>query len=449
MSPLPEAILAVLVPFAPLFSRPVWIHVQVLLVGAILCQGSRTVAAVLRVMGLGQVSGFCRYHRVLSRARWSGLRAAQILLGLLLAVLPETWTPAIVADETVERRKGRRIRAKGCYRDAVRSTPSQVVKCLGLKWISLTVLVRLPWCSRPWALPFLTILAPSERANRAAGRRHKTSGDWTRQAVKVVARWLGTRRWVLIGDGAYASVRLGHTVVAHRGVLISRLRLDAQLYEFPDPTAPRRRGPKPQKGVRMPALAHRVAAARHHGFRVEMPWYGGATRPVCVLSGVALWHTAGVAPLPIRWVLMVSADGDPQPAAFFSTCTALLPGVIVRAYIGRWNGEVTLEEVRRHLGVETQRQWSDQAIARTTPALFGLFSLVCLMGLRLFNTQSLTPQATAWYPKTEATFADVLAAVRRHLWAGRYFVKSTPPEAPVELPPQDWETILDQLSAAA
>jgi hypothetical protein len=156
-----------------------------------------------------------------------------------------------------------------------------------------------------------------------------------------------------------------------------------------------------------------------------------------------------VAPLPIRWVLVVNADGDPQPAAFFSTCTALLPGVIVRAYIGRWNGEVTLEEVRRHLGVETQRQWSDQAIARTTPALFGLFSLVCLMGLRLFNTQSLTPQTTAWYPKTEATFADVLAAVRRHLWAGRYFAKSTAPEAPVELPHQDWETILDQLSAAA
>ena len=166
MTPLPDAIIGVIAPFAPLFSQPVWKPVQVLRVGAILCQGSRTVAAVLRVMGLGQVSGFCRYHRVLSRARWSGLQAAQILLGLLLAVLPDAWTPVIVADETVERRKGRRIRAKGCYRDAVRSTPQQVVKCLGLKWISLTVLVPLPGCSRPWALPFLTVLAPSERANR-------------------------------------------------------------------------------------------------------------------------------------------------------------------------------------------------------------------------------------------------------------------------------------------
>jgi len=127
----------------------------------------------------------------------------------------------------------------------------------------------------------------------------------------------------------------------------------------------------------------------------------------------------------------------------------MTPGHIVMAYLGRWNGEVTLEEVRRHLGVETQRQWSDQAIARTTPARFDLFSLVCLIGLRLFNSQSLTPQRTAGYPKTEATFADVLAAVRRHRWAGRYFVKSPVPEAPVELPPQDWETVLDHLSAAA
>ena len=160
MFPLPEMIIAVLAQFAGLFSAPVRGHAQVLVIGAILCQGPRTVAAILRVMGLGQDPRFERYHRVLSRARWSGLQAARILLGLLIRLLPPQWVPMIVVDDTVERRRGKRIKAKGCYRDAVRSSQNHVVKCFGLKWACLMLLVRLPWSSRLWALPFLTVLAP-------------------------------------------------------------------------------------------------------------------------------------------------------------------------------------------------------------------------------------------------------------------------------------------------
>ena len=166
LMPLPETIIAVWAPFAALFTQPVWHHVQVLWMGAVLCRGPRTVASVLRVMGLGGERRFEKYHRVLSRARWSGLQGARILLGLLIMLLPP-WIPVeIVVDETIERRKGVRIKAKGRYRDAVRSTKGTVVKCYGLKWISLMLLVPLPWSPRPWALPFLTLLAPSERANQ-------------------------------------------------------------------------------------------------------------------------------------------------------------------------------------------------------------------------------------------------------------------------------------------
>ncbi len=170
MQPLPEIIIALLVPFAPLFSKPVWNHVQVMLLGAILCRGPRTVASVLRIMGLGEEKRFGKYHRVLSRARWSGLQGAGILLGLLVTLLPSGWPVLIGVDETIERRSGGKIKAKGCYRDAVRSTRKVVVKCYGLKWISLMLLVPLPWSSRVWALPFLTLLAPSKRANKQAGR---------------------------------------------------------------------------------------------------------------------------------------------------------------------------------------------------------------------------------------------------------------------------------------
>ena len=181
MPPLPEMIIAVLAPFAGLFSATVWSHAQVLVIGALLCQGPRTVAVVLRVMGLGQEPRFERYHRVLNRACWSGLQAAKSLLGLLIRLLPSHWMPLMVVDDTVERRRGKRIKAKGCYRDAVRSTQNHVVKCVGLKWISLMLLVRLPWSSRRWALPFLTVLAPSEQANKEAKKRPKTTVDWTCQ----------------------------------------------------------------------------------------------------------------------------------------------------------------------------------------------------------------------------------------------------------------------------
>jgi hypothetical protein len=208
MPPLPEAMIVVGGAFAPLFSRPVWCHAQVLLVGALLCQGPRTVTAALRILGFGWERRFEQYPRVLSRARWSGLPGAKILLGLLIALVPPSWPLLIGVDETMERRGGRKIKAKGRYRDAVRSTRKVVVQCDGLKWVGLMWLIPLPWSARAWALPFLTVLAPSQRAHEAAGKRHKTTIDGTVQWVKVVGRWLGQRPWALLGDGGFACIRL-------------------------------------------------------------------------------------------------------------------------------------------------------------------------------------------------------------------------------------------------
>jgi hypothetical protein len=445
---LPEVMIAVWAPFATLFTQPVWCYLQVLWRGAVLCRGPRTVASVLRVMGLGGERRFEKYHRVLSRARWSGLQGARILLGLLIVMLPAHVPLTIVVDETIERRKGARIKAKGCYRDAVRSTQKTVVKCYGLKWISLMLLVPLPWSTRTWALPFLTLLAPSERANTQAKRRHKTTVDWTVQAIQVISRWLGGRRWTLVGDGAYACVHLAHAGLARAVTLVSRLRLDAQLYAFPDRHAPARRGPKPLKGTRLPALKHRIGEAMAYGKDLQIPWYGGATRAVRVLSRVCLWYTPGERPVAIRWVLLVDPTGKMEPMAVFSTDVDQPVATIMALFVQRWNVEVTFEETRRHLGVETQRQWSDQAIARTTPALFALFSLVCLMALRLVAMgQALPIRVSAWYRKSEATFSDVLSMVSRILWTEKYFTNSMDPRQPHELTPEDWNVLLDQLAS--
>ena len=274
--------------------------------------------------------------------------------------------------------------------------------------------------------------------------------DWTLQAVKVITRWLGGRRWTLIGDGAYACVHLAHGCIAQGVTLISRLRLDAQLYAFPAPHAPSRRGPKPLKGKRLPSLKARVQEALAYGKDLDIPWYGGLTRRVRVLSNIRLWYTPGERPVALRWVLIVDPHGNTAPMAVFSTDVDQPVAMIIAAFVRRWNIEVTFEETRRHLGVETQRQWSDRAIARTTPALFALFSRVCLMAHRLVAIGQVLPiRATAWYRKSEATFSDVLAMVSRVLWAEKYFTNSVDQPKPHVLTPEDWDVLLDQLASTA
>jgi len=446
---LPLTIVAVLEPFAVLFTRPSRVHAQVLVIGTLLAHGPRTVTAALRAMGLSGERRFERYHRVLNRARWSGLHGAQILLGLLLALLPAGLPIVMAVDETLERRFGRCIRAKGVYRDAVRSSRGKVVTCLGVEWLLMALLVPVPWSQRVWALPFLTLLMPSEQADSEAGRRHRTTVEWTIVMVRLVARWRGRRPWILIGDGRYACIRLGWECLTNQATLISRLRLDARLFANPEPVPPGRRGRKPQKGARLAKLASRVEEARTQGEVITVPWYRGQHKTLRVLSAIALWHTPGITPLPIRWVLVVDPEGRLPAQAFFTTALTLTPARVIELFVWRWSLEVTFEVTRRHLGVETQRQWSDLAIARTTPVLMALFSLVCLMVHRWREHWPTLARSSAWYLKPEATFSDCLALVRRRIWSESYFYTSAGEQDPVQISPQRLERLLDQLAATA
>ena len=174
MRTLPPKMVQALAPFAPLFSKRVFRHARMLLMGAILAPGARTVGSALRAMGLDQQKRFHRYHRVLSRASWSSRDASRILLGLLLEAFVPQGPLIFGIDETLERRWGKKIAAKGVYRDPVRSTPENFVKSSRLRWVCMMLLVEIPWASRVWALPFLSVLAPSERyalPGRANGTR--------------------------------------------------------------------------------------------------------------------------------------------------------------------------------------------------------------------------------------------------------------------------------------
>jgi len=445
MFTLPAEIITLLCVFASEFSKPTWQNIQGLLMGAILCRGPRRITTILHVLGLSQSHNFGKYHRVLNRAKWNSLNLSKILFSLLVELLPNSWPILIAADETLERRKGKKIKAKGCYRDAVKSSQSTVIKCFGLKWECMSLIVPLPFCKRSWALPFLTVLAPSKKANIAAGRTHKTSIDWTITMMKIVSRWLNKKQWLLLGDGAYACLRLASACIKNRVTLISRLRLDAQLYEFPEPAPVGKRGRKRIKGDRI-YLKKLVADESQPWETHEVKWYGEKTKTVKLLTNVCLWYQAGKTPVTIRYVLVVDPNDKHTPAVFFSTEADLSATKIIEYFVLRWNIEVTFEEARTHLGVETQRQWSDKSIARTTPLLMGLFSLVTLMALKLRSAYQLTPLSTAWYSKNDsATFSDIIAFVRRVIWANKYFSKSANQDDSIKIQCNELNSLIDQL----
>ena len=290
----------------------------------------------------------------------------------------------------------------------------------------MVLLVPVPWSQRVWALPFLTVLAPSKKTNLSNGKRHKTSIDWVGQMIGQVRRWLPERQVVLVVDGGLAAIKLGQRCLGYANPVtyVSRLRLDACLHDWPEPQPKGKRGPKPKKGARQAALKARLTDPATVWRTITIDWYQGKQRTLEIATGLALWYTPGHDPLPLRWVLVRDPAGKMLPAAFFATDLQATPEQILAWVIMRWGIEVTFEEARAHLGLETQRQWSDLAIARTTPALLGLFSFITLLAHRLNPDQSLPVRSAAWYAKSEATFSDVIAGVRRHLWTHTEFVQS-------------------------
>jgi hypothetical protein len=417
MLTLPFELTSLIVNFAPLFSKPVWQHAQVLLVGAILAPGKRTVTSALRVCGLSQERHFQTYHRVLNRARWSSLQASRILLSLLITNFAATGALVFAIDDTIERRRGEQIAAKGIYRDPVRSSHSHFVKASGLRWLSLMLTVRIPWAQRVWALPVLTCLCPSERYYEGHRRPHKKLTEWARQLLLQVKRWLPEREMIVVADSSFAALEL-LAAVRQQLTVITRLRLDAALYEPAQVRKPRQNGRPRLKGARLPTLATVLRAEQTMWTQQTVAgWYGGTARVVEVASGVAVWYHTGLPPVPVRWVLVRDPAEQFKPQALLSTNLESDPVEMLEWFVRRWQVEVTFEEARTHLGMETQRQWADKAVARTTPAVLALFAIVTLLAHHRYDAkQALLVRQAAWYSKRRPTFSDALATIRQQLW---------------------------------
>jgi hypothetical protein len=359
--------------------------------------------------------------------------------------------PLVVGmDNTIERRWGAKIAVRGIYRDPVRSSDSHFVKASGLRWISLMLLTPIPWAQRIWALPVMTAIAPSERYYETRGRKPKTLTERAQQMIKQLRRWVPKRALVIVGDNSYAALDLlaACQTLAEPVTMVTRLRMDAALYE-PAPPYPGM-GRPPRKGARLPTPRAYLDAADTVWTTVDIRWYDGQVRKMELASATAVWFHYGKPVVPIRWVLVRDLLGEYVTTCLLCTDQTIAPLQIVAWFVMRWQVEVTYEEVRRHLGVETQRQWSDKAIARTTPALLGLFAWITLVA-HLFHLsgQPVVVRPSAWYTKALPTFSDALALVRQQLWFSRatFQTSGVPPDM-VKVPHSFFVSLVDTLCSA-
>jgi hypothetical protein len=252
--------------------------------GARLAPGKRTVTVCLRVVGNSEDKLFPNYHRVLNRAQWSALKASQLLLRLLLQAFAPEGELVVGPDDTIELRRGGKIKAKGIYRDPVRSSRSHLVKASGLRWLSAMLLVSLAWAGCVWGLPFLTVLCPSERYDTERGRAPNRLTDRAWQMIQLLARGLPNRAVVFVADSSFAVLDLLYLISGIPQVcLITRLRLEAQLWDpAPERKPGQNRRPR-RKGVRRPSPQQVLAHPKTRWSKLEIEhWYGGERREVAV-----------------------------------------------------------------------------------------------------------------------------------------------------------------------
>lgn len=412
---LPTEILKFFSFFSPLFSRPVYKNALQLFVGHVLCKGRRTVADLLRCLHLSNVKNFSKFHWVLSGAKWSCMQGSKILFGLLIKLVSDEIF--INVDSTLERRRGAKIQGLCRQRDAAQSTKNNKVLSIGLNWLVSAVAIRLPFTHLSWSLPFLSILMPPKQPLRSSKNtrdltkktRYKKMTVWTCQVVALLRCWTD-RKITIVADSAFACFKLLYACSKHKINLISRLRLDARLYDFVPEKKISQKGRKRVAGDELPKLSARVSTPLKKWKKATVHWYGGKSENVYIQTGKCLWYYIGFCPVPIQWIL-IKSSADATPVAIFSTELEHTPEQIIEAFVGRWSLEVTFEEARRHLGMETQRQWSDKAIERTTPIILASFSMITLIGIKMSGSK-ITPQQTSWYKKQHVTFSDLLAYVR-------------------------------------
>ena len=441
--------------FRPLFSKSVWQNLLVLFWGTILAKGPRTITAALRALGLNQEQDFHKFHWVFNGAKWSSLKASRLLFDYINSLVPFTEPLVVIFDETLEPRYGEKIKGLSRYLHSAKSTKNAKVFSYGLKWLVAAIPFQFPWSKRTWALPFLTHLTLPEKVLKSSKNEldknrkspHKPFTERTMVLMGLIKKWTGNqRKLVFVADSAFNTYAIANKAISIGAAFISNMKWDSALYDFPPPKIKGTRGPQRKRGNRQKSLKEKLKTEQGW-IKATVKWYGGEKASIEFITGTAIWHSWGYPYTPIRWIIVRSPTGDFKETVLSCTDLEISVKEVIEIFVKRWNIEVTFEEVNRHLGFGTQRQWSDRAIDRTTPSLLSLFSIINLMALEKQEYKLIKAQSTAWYKKTAITFSDVLFHVRQSIWRQNLFHRLPlipNPEKNASL--EDYNTLLYALS---
>lgn len=443
---IPSAILPLLSIFSSAFTRPTFERVKTLILAMILTTGRHTLLNALRVVPALTPGDPSTYHRIFSKRRWWAWKIARAVAGYILTHLVPEGVVRLAVDDTVDEHRGKHVYGKGCHRDAVRSTHTHTQFRWGHKWVVLAMLVSFPFAQRPWALPVLVALYRTKEQNKKEGRRHKTPVELARQLLAVLMRWFPAREFVLTGDGGFSAHALAHDAHARGAVYVGRFQPAANLYALPAESRRPRNGRPRMKGRKLPSPEKVVAHARRT--RQTVAWYGGGRRQVAVVTGTGHWYKSGVGLVEVRWVFVHDLTGTHRDEYFFSTDITMTAKEIIEQFTGRWSIEVTFEEVRAYLGLETTRGWSEKTVLRMAPSLFGLYSVVALMYAEL-PAKAKEEGKIRWTGKETVTFSDAITAVRRWLWRTWVFEQGGHRAAFSKLPRSLQATLLYAVAPAA
>jgi DDE superfamily endonuclease len=445
----PACAMPVLTMFRPAFSAPTYRRFLVLTLAAVLTTGRRTITNLLRTVRSQAPGHMSAYHRVFSQRRWSAWALARALITFLLDhVLPPG--PVLLAgDDTVTEHPGPQVFGKGRHRDGVRSTHSYTAYRWGHKWVVLSVLVKLPFATRPWALPVLVALYRPPEWDRVHRRRHKTPAHIARLLLARLMRWFPERHFIIMGDTGYGTSETARFCRRHHRhlTLVSKFYGDAALYEPPPPRRRSTLGRPRVKGQKLPSPQEVVAHSAYRT-RLMVVWYGGTSRDIEIVTGTGHWYRIGEALVAVRWVYVHDCTGTHRDEYLFTTDLSLGPQQIVECYTQRWSIETTFQECREYLKLESTKSYSQQTVLRFTPCLFGLYTLVVLFYLQLPHPSS-TLRAVLWQGKSTVTFSDMMTCVRRALWVHWCFHTQADAQEFSKLSPSLQETILYALAPAA
>ena len=418
-----STIVACLASFAPAVTAPTLENLGVLLRGALLATGPRTVTGCMKAAWPWVTKHWSVYENVFRRARLKLLVLGRLLFRLALTLVPPEAVILLVVDESLVRRYGPFVPGVGMHRDSVRSSRGRHQVTPGHKWVTLGVVVWLPFMGRPVALPVLSVLYTAEKQakrNRRGPlhRVHRTATELALVMVRWVVRWAPERQFRLVGDGAYGTHELADAFTAaskypslRRVRLVSRFKFDGATFAPPAPYSGR--GRPRVKGEQLPSPAAVASDPTTRWEPVTVAWYGATRKEVLLGSRTGLWYRKSSGATPVRWVVVRDPERKRRDEVFFTTEMELQVKEIVEIFVCRWNIETTFQEARSLLGLETLRNWTVEAVRRSVPMLLGLYTLIVVWFAQHVHAPEACRRQTPWYKKASVTFSDMFAAARQ------------------------------------